>query len=345
MARLMTLVNRERALATAEGRALLLLDAGDSSERKIWESDVTQGRANFAMLDAMGCQAAALGNNEGRWGLEALVKLVAAVHFPVLAANLLPPDSDEPPAGLRTHAWFEFGDLKTAVVGVTSEDKSKLYERLNCRPHPAIEALRDLIPRLRREGAHLIILLSHLGIRSDRKLAAAVPGIDVVFGGHTHIHLEQPERVGKTLIAQLGPNGDYLGRLDLTLDPASHQITAAGYKNLPFFPRGPVFAGLRLILTAGISFNAPEPRSHKRIQRPIKFFITFRPQLFWVSKHGHAAGFPDHANAFFRSNSSFVHISRGSFAQIFPERLIKTLNMALFDQRFGKMRPSHLPTA
>ncbi|MEK7786668.1 MAG: metallophosphoesterase, partial [Chloroflexota bacterium] len=131
MTRLMTLVNRERALAGAEGRALLLLDAGDSSERKIWESDATQGRANFAMLDAMGYQATALGNNEGRWGLEALTKLAASAHFPVLAANLLPPDLDEPPAGLRTQAWFEFGDLKIAVLGLTSEDKPKLYERLN----------------------------------------------------------------------------------------------------------------------------------------------------------------------------------------------------------------------
>lgn len=239
MPRLMTLVNRERALATAQGRALLLLDAGDSSERKVWESDVTQGRANFAMLEAMGYQAAALGNNEGRWGLEALSKLVAAVHFPVLAANLLPPDSDEPPAGLRTHAWFEFSDLKIAVAGVTSEDKIKLYERLNCRPHPAVEVLRDLIPRLRREGAHLIILLSHLGIRPDRKLAAAVPGIPVILGGHTHLHLDQPERVGKTLIAQLGPNGDTLGRLDLALDPDSHQITAAGYTAIPCAPDVP----------------------------------------------------------------------------------------------------------
>ncbi|MBI3242263.1 MAG: metallophosphatase [Chloroflexi bacterium] len=247
MPRLMTLINRERALATAEGRALLLLDAGDSSERKIWESDVTQGRANFAMLDAMGCQATALGNNEGRWGLEALTKLVASAHFPVLAANLLPPDSDEPPAGLRTHTWFEIGDLKIAVVGLTSEDKPKLYERLHCRPRPAIEALRDLIPRLRHEGAHLILLLSHLGISSDRKLAAAVPGIHVILGGHSHTFLEQPQRVRKTLIAQLGPNGDFLGRLDLTLDSATRQITSTSYAAIPCgpdVPPDPTLSGL-----------------------------------------------------------------------------------------------------
>ncbi|MEK7326947.1 MAG: metallophosphatase, partial [Chloroflexota bacterium] len=226
-----------------------------------------QGRANFAMLDAMGYQATALGNNEGRWGLEALTKLAASAHFPVLAANLLPPDSDEPPAGLRTHTWFEFGDLKVAVVGVTSEDKIKLYERLNCRPRPAIEALRDLIPRLRREGAHLILLLSHLGISSDRKLAAAVPGIDLIFGGHTHIHLEQPERVGETLIAQLGPNGDYLGRLDLTLDPATRQITSTSYTAIPCGPHVPPDPTLSGLLEL-VRFEAEVLRKKVKAKHP-----------------------------------------------------------------------------
>jgi len=257
MTRLMTLINRERALATAESRVLLLLDAGDSSERKIWESDITQGRANFAMLDAMGCQAAALGNNDARWGYEALVKLVASAHFPVLAANLLPADSDEPPAGLRTHTWFEFGDLKIAVVGLTSEDKPKLYERLNCRPRPAVEVLRHLISQLHGEGANLIILLSHLGIGwrnipgdgvlRDRQIASAVRGIDVILGGHSHVLLEQPERVGKTLIAQLGANGDSLGRLDLTFDHATRQLIILNYAAIPCgpdVPPDPTLSGL-----------------------------------------------------------------------------------------------------
>ncbi|MEK6573693.1 MAG: bifunctional metallophosphatase/5'-nucleotidase, partial [Chloroflexota bacterium] len=48
MTRLMTLIQRERASASAEGRATLLLDAGDSSSTEEWESDVTGGRANYA---------------------------------------------------------------------------------------------------------------------------------------------------------------------------------------------------------------------------------------------------------------------------------------------------------
>src|SRR5574337_376518 len=88
--RLFTLIQRERAEARTRGRAVLLLDAGDSSERKVWESDITKGRANFALLEAMGVQASVVGNGEAlQWGRAALERLVASVHFPVLAGNLV----------------------------------------------------------------------------------------------------------------------------------------------------------------------------------------------------------------------------------------------------------------
>lgn len=276
MPRLATLINRERALARAAGQAVLVLDAGDSTEGKEWESGVTHGRANYVLLDAMGCQAAALGNNEGRWGAESLAQLVAAVHFPTLAANLRQMDSDEPPAGLKTHTTFEFNvhindrsddfsrsatevattNLKVAVVGVTAEDKPKLFERLACHSVPAVEVLRALVPRLRAEGAQIVILLSHLGLgwrewkgeaMYDLQLAAAVPGIDVIVGGHSHVLLEQPERVGETLILQLGIGGSHLGRLDLAFDPARQKITNTAYKAIPCdesAPPDPTVSGL-----------------------------------------------------------------------------------------------------
>src|SRR5687767_194778 len=88
--RLFALAQRERAQALAGGRHVLLLDAGDSSDRAQWESDITKGRANFSLLEAMGADATVIGNGEAlQWGRAALARLVAAVRFPVLAANLV----------------------------------------------------------------------------------------------------------------------------------------------------------------------------------------------------------------------------------------------------------------
>lgn len=248
MPRLATLIARERSLARDEGRHVLLLDAGDSSERSVWESSITKGRANFFMLEAMGYDASTIGNGETfQWGLGALAKLVESVHFPVLAANLFAMDSNQPPVpGLKSHVIFEIEKLKIAVVGVTVDEPSA-YTRFGYRSEFAADVLRDLIPRL--QEAQAIILLSHLGfgyqtdeeyekhhpkdsprarILGDRQIAKTVPGIDVIVGGHSHTLLNEMRRVGDTVIVQAGDYGKFLGRLDLEID--SDRVKAIHYQ-------------------------------------------------------------------------------------------------------------------
>ncbi len=253
MPRLATLIARERSLARNEGRHVLLFDAGDSSERSVWESSITKGRANFFMLEAMGYDASTVGNGETfQWGLGALAKLVESVHFPVLAANLFAKDSNQPPVpGLKSHAIFEIEKLKIAVVGITVDEQSA-YTRFGYRSEFAADVLRDLIPQLRAQDAQMIILLSHLGfgyqtdeeyekhhpkdtprarILGDRQIAKAVPGIDVIVGGHSHTLLNEMRRVGDTVIVQAGDYGKFLGRLDLEID--SNHMQAIHHEVIP----------------------------------------------------------------------------------------------------------------
>jgi 2',3'-cyclic-nucleotide 2'-phosphodiesterase (5'-nucleotidase family) len=77
-----------------------------------------------------------------------------------------------------------------------------------------VETARRLVPELRRR-ADLVVCLSHLGLEEDRQLAAAVPGIDVIVGGHTHTFQESPVQVGSTVIVQAGERGTVLGLLAL----------------------------------------------------------------------------------------------------------------------------------
>ena len=235
MPQLATLIQWEQA-ALPEGGHVLLLDAGDSSERTTWESDVTKGRANFALLEAMGYQATTLGNSEAmQWGRAALARLVKSVHLPVLAANLLDRQTGELAVpGLQTHTWFDLDGFKVAVLGATAPIAGG-YERFGLVAADPEPILRRLIAQVRAEGAKLVILLSHLGYVPDEQridpnfvgdyqLAPRLPGLDVIIGGHTHWVLDQPVKVGNVIIAQAGEFGHYLGRLDLRLDEASGQI-------------------------------------------------------------------------------------------------------------------------
>jgi hypothetical protein len=86
---------------------------------------------------------------------------------------------------------------------------------------------------LEAQGVDKIVLLSHLGYADDQALAAAVSGIDVIVGGHSHTPLgpmPNPQGAYPTVVAS--PAGDpvlivsawewgkYLGRLDVTFDDA-----------------------------------------------------------------------------------------------------------------------------
>ena len=67
------------------------------------------------------------------------------------------------------------------------------------------------------ESADIIICLSHLGYEEDLKLAKAMPGIDIIVGGHSHTVLDKPVKVGPTVIVSAGEWAAYAGTLEVTV--------------------------------------------------------------------------------------------------------------------------------
>src|SRR5271156_2804810 len=79
------------------------------------------------------------------------------------------------------------------------------------------------------EKVDVIICLSHGGVvkgkdgrftdGDDVRLAKAVPGIDVVIGGHNHTELKEAIIVNdRTPVVQTGTEGENLGELVVSLD-------------------------------------------------------------------------------------------------------------------------------
>ena len=99
---------------------------------------------------------------------------------------------------------------------------------------------KTLIPKLRKQ-ADIIIAITHMGhykngnhggnAPGDVSLARAVPGIDVIVGGHSQNPLFKPDVQNGTLILQAHEWGKYVGRLDLTYEDG--KITHSSYKLIP----------------------------------------------------------------------------------------------------------------
>ena len=86
------------------------------------------------------------------------------------------------------------------------------------------------MPELRK-AADLVVAVTHIGVDEDIKLAAEVPGIDLIVGGHSHTLLPHPivvphpldtthDSIHGTLIVQDYQWASTLGRLDLVIHHA-----------------------------------------------------------------------------------------------------------------------------
>lgn len=230
-ARIATAIAEAREAARADGRGTLLLEAGDAFLGSLFFSH-HEGQAEAQVQRAWGVQGFALGNHEFDLGAEALARYIAAVPFPVLSANL---DATEEPAlagKIRPTITFRREAMRVVVVGLTTPDTPGISSPgPNLRFTDPLEAANRAVWEARREGAATVVLLSHLGLGADRRLAAEVSGVDVILGGHSHtlvappVVVEGPDR--PVTIVQAGAHGRWLGRLDLDLAADGRVVLAA----------------------------------------------------------------------------------------------------------------------
>jgi 5'-nucleotidase / UDP-sugar diphosphatase len=111
----------------------------------------------------------------------------------------------------------------------------------------AIETAKETVKVLREtEKVDVVICLSHGGVEQgkdgrytdgdDVRLPAAVPGIDVVIGGHSHTMLHEPIIVnGRTPVVQTGLEGKNLGELVVTFEDG--KLTVDSYQLYPIDAR------------------------------------------------------------------------------------------------------------
>jgi 5'-nucleotidase len=219
------MAKRIRQEVERSGGLTLLWDAGDAEDRILLESDVTKGVAIAAIMNAVGYDAAALGNSAApTYGPRNVAHIAEIATFPILSANLVWSNTGHLVEGTTPYVLLETGPAKLGLIGLTA--LSNAYSIFGARSYPPVPIVKELGSHLRERGATILALLSHLGLEEDKALAQAVNGVDLIVGGHSHDALDVPLEVNGALITQAGAYGNRVGRIDLHVDNVSGRISA-----------------------------------------------------------------------------------------------------------------------
>ncbi|MEY4412724.1 MAG: bifunctional UDP-sugar hydrolase/5-nucleotidase [Pseudomonadota bacterium] len=272
-----TLIDQVRAEVAAAGGQLLLLDGGDVNTG-VPESDLQQAEPDFKGMAAIGYDAMAVGNHEFDKPPAVLQRQRQWAGFPLLSANIR--DAASGQRVFEPYRIFERGGRRIAVIGLTTDDTPRLVMPANVAglrfSRPADEA-RALVGELRGQ-VDMVIAATHMGHYVDGKagvnapgdveLARAVPGLDLIVGGHSQNPVCMlaenrrneaykpgepcaPDRQNGAWIVQAHEWGKYVGRADFVIDGGKVELQR--YQLLPVNLKVKAADGKKVNATAPIA--------------------------------------------------------------------------------------------
>lgn len=242
VARLSTKINEVRDSLRAQGKHVIVLDAGDQFQGSLFYT-MYKGAAEAEFMGKIGFDAMAIGNHEFDDGPEGLAAFLDRVDFPVVTGNVDMSASNLLAGRVPKYAVLTVGDEKIGIVSAVAANTPETSSPgASLEFGNEIESLRADVADLTAQGVTKIIALTHVGFPEDLRIAEAVEGIDAVIGGHTHTYLSasDPARKGAyptwvsqpggagVPVVQAGAYGQYLGHLELQFDDAGNLLYAGG---------------------------------------------------------------------------------------------------------------------
>lgn len=139
----------------------LLLDAGDNFKSWHWHNRVQDGIA-ILKTDVYN-----YGNHDFDWGkdsIEAGTQRLLDHNIPIVCANVIEKETGNFVKGAKPYVVFEKGGIKYGVLGLITEYTPYMVTAKYFEPYTVIDSVecaRKYIPIMRREGAEVIIVLTH----------------------------------------------------------------------------------------------------------------------------------------------------------------------------------------
>lgn len=193
VARVKTKLDQRRAALAEQDANVLFLDAGDQFQGSLFYSTY-KGAAAVQFLNRLKPDAMAVGNHEFDDGPEKLAEFIDKAEFPVISGNTSVYFEPLLKDRLDGYVIVEKGGEKIGIVSVLATDTAETSSPGdNVKFLDELTYLKTAIREIESKGVNKIILLSHVGLPRDKEIAAAISGVDVIVGGHSHTLLSNTE--------------------------------------------------------------------------------------------------------------------------------------------------------
>ncbi len=210
-------------------------------------------------MNAVGYDAATIGNHEFNYGLDFLMKSMAGADFEVVLSNveklggasLFKPytivDKEVTDGNGRTHT-VKVGFIGFTPVQIMNWDRRHLEGKVQALD--IVNTAKRYVPEMKEAGADIIVALSHSGIGAAEQVEmmanasvplAAVDGIDAIMTGHSHQVFPSASYKDFTAVdaaagtihgkpATMGGFwGSHLGVVDLMLEFEAGEVRVVGH--------------------------------------------------------------------------------------------------------------------
>jgi 2',3'-cyclic-nucleotide 2'-phosphodiesterase / 3'-nucleotidase len=236
----------------------LLIDSGDTIQGSPLES--FHGRKNntrtdpmMLVMNSLNYDAMTVGNHEYNFGLKVLEKARGEAKFPWVSGNTYEKGTRRThykPYIVKEVAGVKIGILGLTTPGIPYWDNPPNYAGLEFR-EPVAEARKWVATLRTQEKVDVVVIAMHMGLGEDLRtgevspgqipheneaisIAQEVPGVDVIFMGHTHRDVPSLY-INGVLLTQANHWGRHLARADLYLQksPAGWRVYAKSARTIP----------------------------------------------------------------------------------------------------------------
>lgn len=232
----------------------IILDNGD-----MWtgptESTLLRGESVVEAYNAMGVSAANVANHEFDFGIEMLRARTQEAKFPFLGANIVLAGTMKNPDFVKPYTIVERQGVKIGVIGLSylhtpQTTLAKHVADLEFKDYA--ETLKAYLPKVRAEGAEVIVVMFHDEVEIAAKVFEQNPDlkVDMVVAGQNH----RKERVDVNGVAVVnpGPFGRSYVRFDVDLDKTTRKVISVkheivditGEVGAPPYPPSPELAAI-----------------------------------------------------------------------------------------------------